>query len=273
MEIDVKNEDFTKCFNCSCKVKCVEDKTVDVVVTSPPYNIGTKYSRYKDKKEKSEYLDGLIYPAVNNIKRVLKDNGSFFFNIGGKPSDYEFPMQVIDFIVKDGFKIQNMIHWIKNIYVENETSSEIEDNSFGHFKPINSNRFVNDTHEYIVHFTKNKNVKLDRLAIGVPYKDNSNEGRWKSRSKVRCRGNCWFIPYKTVQSKKLHPASFPLELPRRCIALHGCSEETVVMDPFMGSGITGIAAKMLGCKKFIGYEIDKQYIDMFYELLGVKNQL
>ena len=54
--------------------------------------------------------------------------------------------------------------------------------TFGHFKPINSPRFLNDCHEYVFHFTKSGRVELNRLALGVPYQDKSNIARWSSYS-------------------------------------------------------------------------------------------
>ena len=89
--------------------------------------------------------------------------------------------------------------------------------SRGHFKPISSQRFLNDCHEYIFHFTKSGRVEIDRLALGVPYQDKSNIARWSHTSgrDRRCRGNTWFIPYETIQSRQKerpHPATFPVEL-------------------------------------------------------------
>ena len=110
------------------------------------------------------------------------------------------------------------------------------------------------------HFTKFGRVQLDRLAIGVPFKDKTNIARRGHKRDKRCAGNVWFIPYKTVQSKAqkfYHPAGFPVALPERCIKLHG-KESAVVLDPFLGSGSTLVAAIQLGCSG-IGIEIDTKY--------------
>src|SRR5207253_7485933 len=74
------------------------------------------------------------------------------------------------FQLRDLFVLQNTIHWIKSIAIDNRT--------FGHFKPISSKRFLNDCQEYIFHFTKTGRVEIDRLAVGVPYQDKSNIARW-----------------------------------------------------------------------------------------------
>jgi site-specific DNA-methyltransferase (adenine-specific) len=155
-----------------------------------------------------------------------------------------------------GFKLQNTFHWVKSISIPQVNQS------FGHFKPINSKRFVNDCHEYIFHFTRNGDVKLDRLAIGVEYQDKTNILRWdKASNGIRCRGNTWFIPYDTIQNRKKdrpHPASFPIELPKMCMTLHGATNINLALDPFLGIGTSALAAKQLGLN-FIGFEIDSKY--------------
>ena len=137
--------------------------------------------------------------------------------------------------------------------------------SFGHFKPINSPRFLNDCHEYVFHFTKSGRVELNRLALGVPYQDKSNIARWShTRGKdLRCRGNTWFVPYETIQSREKerpHPATFPVQLAEWCIKLHGASRVRSMLDPFLGIGNSAVAAQHCGVKKFIGFEIDDAYL-------------
>jgi site-specific DNA-methyltransferase (adenine-specific) len=104
-------------------------------------------------------------------------------------------------------------------------------------------------------------VKLDRLAIGVPFKDKSNIARRGHAQDLRCRGNTWFIPYDTVQSraeKFHHPGTFPVTLPRWCIRLHGQPDATV-LDPFAGTGTTVVAAALEGARG-IGIELDPSYL-------------
>jgi site-specific DNA-methyltransferase (adenine-specific) len=111
-------------------------------------------------------------------------------------------------------------------------------------------------------------VVLDRLAIGVPYKDKSNIARRGHPRDLRCRGNTWFIPYETVQSKEEkfhHPGTFPVDLPRWCIRLHG-RRPAVVLDPFMGTGTTLVAADREGVRG-IGIEIDPAYVAIARERL------
>lgn len=238
--------------------------SVSVVVTSPPYNLGVKYSHYDDTISRDAYLAWLRDWAAA-VKRVLHDDGSLFLNVGGKPSDPLVPFQVL-FAVQQEFVLQNTIHWIKSIAIAKENVGNYpgitQDVSVGHFKPINSPRYLNDQHEYIFHLTKRGGVKLDRLAIGVPYQDKSNVTRWaRAKNDVRCRGNTWFIPYETIKNRakeRPHPATFPVQLAEMCIKLHGVTRTHLVLDPFLGIGQSAVAALHLH-KDFVGFEIDRAY--------------
>ncbi|MCX8052764.1 MAG: site-specific DNA-methyltransferase [Armatimonadetes bacterium] len=242
----------------------LEGGSVTIVVTSPPYNLGIDYRGYDDTLSREEYLAWTDEWATE-IKRVLADDGSFFLNVGSKPTDLLVPFQILE-VMRRHFALQNVIHWVKSIAIlKSEVGNYpgiISDVVVGHYKPINSPRYLNDCHEYIFHFTKWGDVPLDRLAIGVPYQDKSNVTRWSNAVTDRhCRGNTWFMPYETIQSRdkeRPHPATFPIELPTRCIRLHGVDKVRLVVDPFLGIGSTAIACARLGVS-FVGFEIAKDY--------------
>lgn len=243
----------------------VKEKSADVVVTSPPYNIGTGYSSYKDELPREKYLAWIQEVGIA-IKQVLVDDGSFFLNIGNKPKDPWIAWDVA-YALRKYFVLQNVIHWVKSIAINKAQVGNYPnisgDIAVGHFKPIVSKRFLNDCHEYIFHFTKYGDVHLNKLAVGVSYQDKTNINRWKAANKEdkRDRGNIWFIPYQTIQSRskqRPHPAAFPVELPGMCIRLHGSAK--LVLDPFIGIGSTAVAAMRLGVS-FLGFEIDKEYLD------------
>ncbi|MDQ6667274.1 MAG: site-specific DNA-methyltransferase [Thermoproteota archaeon] len=254
------------CIKFMSKLK-EEKVSVDVIVTSPPYNINKEYGSYKDNKERDEYLKWLedVARASHNI---LKDDGSFFLNIGGRPSDPVLPLLVVERFLKIDYKLQNTIHWIKSVTIEQEDigkNNNIRNNgdvSIGHFKPIVSERYLSELQEYVFHFTKSGNVKLDKLGIGVAYQDKTNIGRWKSAQQdKRDRGNIWFIPYLTIQAGRPHPAIFPVKLPELCIKLHGTDPNMLIYDPFMGIGSTALACIRLGVN-YVGTEIDPAYIQI-----------
>jgi len=242
----------------------IADQTIDVVVTSPPYNLGTPYKAYDDSIPRQDYLDWMETWAAE-IHRVLNDEGSLFLNIGAKPTDPSVPFEVLA-RMQQHFKLQNVIHWVKSIAIQKEDVGNYPNVTgnigVGHFKPINSPRFLNDCHEYIFHLTKHAHVKLDRLAIGVEYQDKSNVARWKSSGKDRrCRGNTWFVPYKTINSRdkqRPHPATFPIKIPQMCIALHGVENTQHVLEPFLGIGTTALACIDLGIT-CTGFELDPGY--------------
>lgn len=242
----------------------IEPGSVDVVVTSPPYNLGTRYGRYDDTVPRAEYLAWMDRWAAE-VRRVLHDRGSLFLNLGAKPSDPWGPFEVV-LALRRHFALQNVIHWVKSISIARDDAGRYpgitRNVSVGHYKPINSPRYLNDCHEYIFHLTKAGDVELDRLAIGVEYQDKSNVARWgAAAADRRCRGNTWFVPYRTIRSRdrqRPHPASFPARIPRMCIELHGLSRTRLVLDPFLGIGNSAVACVELGTG-FVGFEIDPEY--------------
>ncbi len=267
--------------DCIIGMSRLADESIDLAVTSPPYNLGINYGRYSDRQDRRSYLDWCREWA-GQIRRVLNRDGSFFLNIGAVPSNPMLPHEIV-MTLCDFFVLQNTNHWIKSIAIEDRCSHRpvagqispaletghrpvaTATRSFGHFKPINSKRFLNDCHEYVFHFTKSGRVELDRLALGVPYQDKSNISRWSHTggTDLRCRGNTWFIPYETIQSREKerpHPATFPVQLAEWCIKLHGAPRVHSMLDPFLGIGNSAVAAQRCAVKQFIGFEIDEEYL-------------
>src|SRR5712691_4028706 len=244
--------------------------SVDVIVTSPPYNLGIEYGKYQDTLSRSEYLEW-TNRWVAAAARALAPDGSLFLNVGAKPSDPWTALDVAQ-IVRSHLRLQNIIHWVKSIAIERELAGAAagltRDLAVGHYKPINSDRFVNDCHEFVFHFTPHGSTSLDRLALGVPYQDQSNVGRWRAGAQgVRCRGNTWFIPYETIQRREKdrpHPATFPSRLPEQCLRLHGVKRVRRVMDPFTGLGSTAVACARVGVG-FIGADLDEAYLKVAVE--------
>lgn len=256
--------------DCVEGMAALPDKSVDLVVTSPPYNLGIDYGTYDDRLSASDYLDWSLRWA-GEVKRLLKPDGSFFLNVGAAPADPWAPHELA-LALRDLFVLQNTFHWIKSITVTPKDSDPV---SAGHFKPINSKRFVNDCHEFVFHFTKSGKVPLRRRAVGVPYVHKSNIGRWSHSGgeDLRCRGNNWFIPYETIKSRdkqRPHPATFPVELARMCLRIHGADHGgSTVLDPFLGIGHAAQAAGDCGAGEFIGFEIDADYFREARERLGL----
>ncbi len=247
--------------DCVAGMRELPGESVDLVVTSPPYNLGIGYGKYKDRLRPESYLAWSLEWA-GEVKRLLKPAGSFFLNVGAAPADPWMPHELV-LALRPLFALQNTIHWIKSITVEPRQGEPV---SAGHFKPINSKRFLNDCHEFVFHFTREGKVPIDRLAVGVPYADKSNIARWghSGGRDRRCRGNTWFVPYETILSRdreRPHPATFPVALAKQCIALHGGPPaELTLLEPFLGIGHAAVAAGEMGVGRCVGFEIDEAYL-------------
>jgi site-specific DNA-methyltransferase (adenine-specific) len=251
--------------DCLDVLQSVAPGAISVIVTSPPYNLGVRYRSYDDTVPRARYL-AWTETWIQAAARALGKTGSLFLNVGAKPTD---PWTALDVAqaARRHLTLQNTIHWIKSIAIERDAAGSAarldRDLNVGHYKPINSARFVNDCHEFIFHFAATGRVPLDRHAIGVPYQDASNVTRWRrAAGNRRCRGNTWFIPYETIQSRdkdRPHPATFPPRVAEYCLKLHGLSRVQVAMDPFLGLGSSAVAAAALGVD-FLGVEMDEHYL-------------
>ncbi|MHA2104570.1 MAG: DNA-methyltransferase [Candidatus Hodarchaeales archaeon] len=223
----------------------IEDNSIDVIITSPPYNRGKEYTddskgSYNDKQELKDYCY-LLQSVWNECYRVLKDTGIFFLNIGDAASDQGKSERVVQTAVDTGFiRIQTVV-WVKSFLGR------------GHYTPTGGNKRLNNLWENVFLLAKNKkNYKIYPKEIGIPYADKSNIGRYSDED-LRDPGNVWLIPYsKTTGAtiKKGHDAPFPIGLPIKCIKL---TKANTVLDPFLGSGSTLAAAEAMGINGF-GYE-------------------
>ena len=249
--------------DCLDFLKQRKAQSIDITVTSPPYNIDLPYGAYKDKLPEETYLDWMENIFLQ-IKRVTTLDGHFFLQAGGTSENPDKPFKLLQRAQKGGWVLQNQILWVKSISLD-------EDDSRGHFKPINSKRYLNNLYEFVFHFTQNGNQPIDRLSIGVPYKDKSNIKRYSAeKGEKRCRGNIWYLPYDTVFATKSHPAAFPLSLPLNCIKL--CGKTGTVLDPFAGSGTTLLAASILG-HDAIGLDIDPGYLEVYENIIVYEEAL
>ncbi|MHA2054101.1 MAG: DNA-methyltransferase, partial [Candidatus Hodarchaeales archaeon] len=232
-------------YKSSEKMDEIESDSIDVIVTSPPYNRNKTYTDdagnlYDDNKTEVDYLEFLQTVWVE-CKRSLGSHGMFFLNIGDSAQNQGFSETIANSVSRSGFIRLQTIIWIKSLLGR------------GHYTPSGGDRRLNNIFEYIYVFVKdNKKYHLKPKNIGIPYADKSNIGRYGA-SDLRDAGNVWFIPYSRTTGatiKKGHEAPYPIELPYRCIRL---TEAKSILDPFLGTGTSLAAARILGIKGF-GYE-------------------
>ena len=223
----------------------IMNDTIDVIVTSPPYNRNKTYSddtgnTYDDQRPRDDYEE-FILRVWSECFRVLSPTGILFLNVGDSANNQGFSERAVKLAQNAGFFRLQTIIWLKSFLGR------------GHYTPTGRDRRLNNIFEYIYVLVKDRsNYRMNPRSIGIPYADKSNIGRYAEYD-LRDAGNCWFIPYSRTtgaKRKKGHEAPFPIELPYRCLKLTGA---TTVLDPFMGTGSTLAAARILGVKG-IGYE-------------------
>ncbi len=224
--------------NCVGGLGMLSNSVADICITSPPY------------KDVDDFSYTLIHDAFWQCQRVLKKNSLCFVNFGHLAGFKSRPFDVVSIIEEIGFTFQETFVWVKN-----------------HYKPIQGTKRVNNLTEFIFMFSEGEMPDLNRLSIGIPYKDKSNIGRF-AENDLKCAGNVWNIKYETIQksSQKLHPDRFPIELPLRCLKLANLKLNSLVIDPFCGSATTLLAAKQSG-HNYIGFEINENYYNIGIERL------
>ena len=109
-KFDLRRED------CITGMSRLAEESVDLVVTSPPYNLGISYGKYSDRQDRVSYL-AWCGEWAGQVRRVLRPDGSFFLNIGAAPSNPMLPYEIV-ITLRELFVLQNTIHWIKSIAIE-----------------------------------------------------------------------------------------------------------------------------------------------------------
>tara|TARA_B100000287_G_scaffold202090_1_gene190831 strand:- start:3084 stop:3989 length:906 start_codon:yes stop_codon:yes gene_type:complete len=228
----------------SRKLSFLPDNCVHLMITSPPYNACKEYD---DDLSLNEYL-GLLKDVFKETYRVLVPGGRAAINIANLGRKPYIPLSTyINQIMKEiGFLMRGEIIWDKS-------ASAGSSCAWGSFKSA-SNPCLRDIHEYILIYSKG-DYKLPRLK-------NEKEERCdtiESKEFVEFTKSIWRFP--TVSAKRVgHPAPFPIELPRRLIELYSFKGD-IIMDPFMGSGSTCIAALDTN-RRYLGIDIDQEYCDL-----------
>ena len=251
--------------DCEEILKRLPDNSIDLIFTSPPY---------ADQRQKTyggvspdEYVDWFL-PKASQFMRVLKPTGTFILNIKERVVDGERHTYVIELILKmreQGWLWTEEFMWHKK-------------NSYPGKWP---NRF-RDNWERLIQFNKDKKFHMYQEAVMVPVgdwakdrlaklsetdktRDESKVGSGFGKNVSNWLGRNLVYPTNVIHmatecSNRNHSATFPVELPEWFIKLFTQPGE-IVLDPFMGSGTTALAAIRLG-RYFVGMDISKEYIEL-----------
>jgi DNA modification methylase len=238
--------ELNKIYNMDCidGLKQLDNESVDVIVTSPPYWKGFEYEAYFNSYK--QYLDWCL-EWMRECKRVLKPNGTFYLNVSNDSETTIRAFELMEIATKElMFKLHDTIIW----YRYNQ-------------QPANTNRQLTNQCEYVFMF-RHTSANID-LHKEDAYNKNPHMFETKNL------GNVWKLPFnsgkkcisgfgrKETKSKFGH-SGFPLELPETCILLSS-SEGDTVLDMFMGSGTTAVAC-VKNNRNYIGFELSKEYCEM-----------
>ena len=231
----VKNEIFNK---SSENMEELVDNCVSLTVTSPPYNIG----KDSDLDLNDEEYSKMINKVFSETYRVTNSGGRLVVNVAnlGRKPYIPFSKYFTDVLTEIGFIMRGEIIWQKS-------KGANANFAWGSWLSA-SNPVIRDIHEYCLVFSKDS-MKNSNGGISTIEKDEFMESTL----------SIWNI--NPEKAKKIgHPAPFPVELPKRFINLYSFKDD-LVLDPFIGSGTTAVASKILQ-RNYVGYEINKDYIEI-----------
>lgn len=228
-------------------LKTLPDNSIDIVLTSPPYNFGIKYNSTEDATRWKEYFDKLFL-IFGECVRVLKSGGRIIVNVQPLFSDY-IPTHhfISNFFIQKGLIWKGEILWEKNNY-------NCKYCTWGSWKSPAS-PYLKYSWEYIEIYCKNtlkKEGRKEDIDISAEEFKKWVYGKWS------------IAPERNMKKYK-HDAMFPEELVRRGLKLFSYKGD-IVLDPFNGAGTTTKIAKELG-RRYIGLDIDKTYCDIAKERL------
>lgn len=220
-------------------MELLPDNSVHLMITSPPYNVSKEY----DEDLSLEQYIALLKKVATETFRVLLDGGRACINIAniGRKPYIPLSHHISAFMTEIGYKMRGEIIW-------NKGASASPSTAWGSWMSA-SNPTLRDVHEYILIFTKG---------------DYKRDGKGKVKTITRDQfmdwtKSIWNMNAESARRVK-HPAPFPVELPYRLIQLFSFQDD-IILDPFMGSGTTAIAA-LKSARKFIGFDTDPSYIQL-----------
>lgn len=229
-------------------LKKAEENSIDLVVTSPPYNCGIKYDNYDDCMPWDRYFSW-CQEWINELYRICKNDGRIAINVlieqGIENNSKRIsPMHIFSTMIeKAGFTIMGLPMWTD--------PHRVKFTSWGSYKSASSPYIYNPYEVVIVAYKKHRK------------KQNRGENTISKQDFIMGCSGVWNLPTDTHSLTK---ATFPVSLPKLIIEMLSFKGDTV-LDPFAGSGTTGVAAFLTG-RNFIGIELSKRYCVIAKQRIG-----
>lgn len=263
--------ELNKIYNEDCRLglKKIPDNSVDLIVTSPPYNVGIDYDSWNDRMKWDEYWN-FSREWLSECYRVLKDDGriciNHYFSLGSGKRGFDIGvkqgteqsedtgngirvapiMELHRISMELGYNHHSVVVW-EDITLSRKTA-------WGSWLSASA-PYINSPYEGILIMYKNQWKKNKKGTTKID-----------KREFVDLTRGIWKIKTETSQNTK---ANFPVDLPKKCISLLSY-EGDVILDPFMGSGTTAVASKLLD-RYYIGFEISEEYRNVAIQRInGVK---
>ena len=244
--------------NCLDVFSLIPNNSVSLVITSPPYCMKKEYENLNDDMNSFIELNTL---AIKEAVRVLKPGGSMCWQVGFHVKDsVAVPLDCVIFNIVS--EINKTLEKDSQLVLHNRIVW-----TFGH--GLNSEKRLSGRYETIMWFTKGNNYVFNLDSIRVPqkypgkkYSRGKRAGEYSGNPLGKNPSDVWDIPNVKANhvEKTTHPCQFPVAIPQRLIKAL-TNEGDLVVDPFLGSGTSAVAA-VLENRKFIGAEIKKEYVDI-----------
>ena len=218
----------------------ISSDSIDMIITSPPYNAGIAYSKYQDSIPHQEYVSLLSDFIVESI-RILRPGGRLAINVANVGRSPYIPLNAIimQLAVRAGLLARGEIIWDKG-------ESGGQSTAWGSWRSA-SNPVLHDSHEYILVFSKST------------YQYGSGNSTIGGDDFIKYVKSVWHVQTESAE-RVGHPAPFPIELPYRLIQLYTYDKD-VICDPFCGSGSTVLAA-IRANRHYIALDIDASYVKL-----------